>query len=248
MKICDLPRRGAWGDREVHPPTSALWTHLPSLRSLSLALELELFPPFVLEKLAVSQLENLALRGCHFYPPDLSATLKCMPTLKSFEFQRPDESGELIETLKEHCGRSLESLALKSLFHIGKKPVTALHEFQTLRKLTIFEDTFIDDDTDEFEKLVNVLPPTIEVVTLLILDWKSGIQVLRDMPSRAGTTVPNLHTLRVGLTLGNAAADMVRQDLANHCAWSQPLRQALLEIARSTKIKIFMISALKELA
>ena len=118
--------------------------------------------------------------------------------LKSFEFQRPDESGELIETLKEHCGRSLESLALKSLFQIGKKPVTALHEFQTLRKLTIFEDTFIDDNTNEFEKPVNVLPPTIEVVPLLILDWKSGIQVLRDMPSRAGTTVPNLHTLRVG--------------------------------------------------
>lgn len=206
VQVRDLPRKGSYGDRELRPPTSALFTHVPSLRSLSLIMNNRIWPTFLLSHLAVSGIQHLELSRYHISTSELTSNLASMPSLRSFIHEGPDASGELVEVLEGCCGSTLEKLELRYHFSVGVAPITSLHAFVALKEIMVFENAFISGDIDEIGKLVDILPPAIEPISLLTNDWRVGIGVLDGIATRGGTKLPILRNMNVGWSCGEISA------------------------------------------
>jgi len=236
VTTCKFPRRGGGFHLPLDPHTPGIWTQFRTLRSLSVDLERCIEFPLNMDTLNPSRLEHLELIGCTSALEELSIPLSMMPALKSFSYEGDDVCRAFLQPVQNECYQSLETLKLRCRIRSDGQPLDSLLFFRVLREVSISDVMFMRHARDAVPKLVDILPKTIEVITLLVDCWENGRKMLRGMITRASTELPLLHTLRVGLNYTQT-----------HVRVPKPFKKTMMHIAKRLKAKVEPVDGFLEL-
>ncbi|MCJ1247567.1 hypothetical protein MMC30_004781 [Trapelia coarctata] len=202
----------------------SLWTHVTSLRYLSithLALDYTMRLD-QMDSLGVSNITELVLKYCILHEPQLRRILEKFRYIEGPAYSA--SPAVMVQSLVDSCGEKLQKLTLRCANYMTDPP--SFNDLRALKKLDITTDPFIHKELEDLHaqnavprlnldppplsplhlqtqpdvaKFVDILPPTIEVITLKVKNhWRVARFLLAGMARESQKKLPKLNEISIG--------------------------------------------------